>query len=120
MSIVGNAELVGDGQQQRVGLSDGLVLPELLDQNARLGSITAPENRFGPWVNKADLVIIFSTTPEIGTIAIVHDGDNAAADGHPWLALVARLLPGRAVGPYLGRLLDVERLACFVVLERRA
>src|ERR1019366_3372907 len=44
---------------------------------------------------------------------------NAAANGHPWLALVACLLPGRAVGSDLGSLLDVERLASFVVLERR-
>ena len=45
MRIVGNAQLVGDGQQQRVGLGDGLVLPELLDQGIRLGGVAAAEDR---------------------------------------------------------------------------
>jgi hypothetical protein len=31
MRVVGNAQLVGDGQQQRVGLADSFVFLELLD-----------------------------------------------------------------------------------------
>ncbi len=46
--VVGNAQLIGDGQQQRVGLSDSFVLPELLDQDMRLGSITAAEDGPSP------------------------------------------------------------------------
>jgi hypothetical protein len=31
MRVVGNAQLIGDGQQQRVGLGDSFVIPDLLD-----------------------------------------------------------------------------------------
>ena len=48
MRVVGNAQLVGDGQQQRVGFSDGFVLPELLDQHIRLGRVAAAEDRPRP------------------------------------------------------------------------
>ena len=60
MRVVGNAQLVGDGQQQRVGLGDSFVLPELLDQDIRLGGIAAAEDRPGPLVDESDLVIIFA------------------------------------------------------------
>ena len=43
MRIVSNAQLVRDGQQQRVGLGDGLVLLELFDQGIRLGGVAAAE-----------------------------------------------------------------------------
>ena len=60
MRVVGDAQLVGDGQQQRVGLGDGLVLLELLDQDIRLGGIAAAEDRPGLLVDEADLVLILA------------------------------------------------------------
>src|SRR4051812_43311680 len=57
---------------------------------------------------------------EIGAIAIVHERENGAADRDPGLARVARLFPGGAVRPDLVGLLQMEGLAGFVVLERRA
>src|ERR1700722_12678385 len=39
MGVVGNAELVGDGQEQRIGFRNGLVLFELFDQHVRLGGV---------------------------------------------------------------------------------
>ena len=60
MRVVGNAQLVGDGQQQRVGLGDSFVFPELLDEYIRLGGIAAAEDRAGPLVDESDLVVIFA------------------------------------------------------------
>ena len=37
--VVVDAELVGDGQQQRVGLRDGLVLRRFFNEDVRLGGI---------------------------------------------------------------------------------
>src|SRR5664279_444223 len=120
MCVVGNPQLVGYGQQQRVGLGDSFVFSELLDEYLRLGGIASAEDRPGPLVDETDLVIIFPPVPEIATIAIIHQREDAAADRDPRLASMARLLPGGAVGPDLGSLLQVESLACFVVLECRA
>ena len=78
MGIVGDAELVGDGQQQRVGFRDGLVLFQLLDQDVRLGGIAAAEDRLGLRGNKPDLVVLVAAAAEIGAIAVVGDGDDAA------------------------------------------
>ena len=53
---------------------------------------------------------------EISAVAIVHQREDAAADRNPRLARMAGLFPGGAVGPDLGRLLDVEGLAGLVGL----
>jgi hypothetical protein len=68
--IVGNAQLVGNGQQQRVGLGDSFVFPELLDEYMRLGRIAAAENRPGPRIDESDLVLIFTPASEIAAITI--------------------------------------------------
>ena len=36
MYVVANAKLIGDSEQEGVGLRNGFILPELLDQNIRL------------------------------------------------------------------------------------
>jgi hypothetical protein len=64
MRVVGHAQLVGDGQQQRVGLGDSFVFPELLDEYLRLGGIAAAEDRPGPLIDESDLVIIFALVPK--------------------------------------------------------
>ena len=47
VGVVVDAELVGHGEQQRVGLGDGLVLVELLDQRVGLGGVAAAEDGAG-------------------------------------------------------------------------
>ena len=42
--VVENAELIGDGQQQRIGFGNGFILPELLNEDVRFGSIVAAED----------------------------------------------------------------------------
>ena len=86
----------------------------------RFGGIAAAKDRPSPFVDESDLVIIFAPAPEIGAIPIVHQREDAAADGDPRLASMACLLPGGAIGPDLGSLLHMESLAGFVVLECRA
>src|SRR5277367_1283837 len=80
MRVIGNAQLVWDGQQQSVGLGDSFVLPELLDEYMRLGGIATAEDRPRPFVDESDLVIIFAPAPEIGTVTIIHQCEDAAAD----------------------------------------
>src|SRR4029077_17620311 len=94
MRVVGNAQLVGDGQQQRVGLGDSFVFPELLDEEMRLGGIAAAEDRPSPLVDESDLVINFAPAPKIGAVTIVQQCEDAAADRDPRLASMACLLPG--------------------------
>src|SRR6185437_1620660 len=120
MRIVGDAKLVRHSQQEGVGICDGFVRPELLDENVRLGSIAATENRARLLVDKADLISLLTPTAKVRSIAIIDEREDAAADRDARLARMARLFPGGAEGPDLGSLLDVERLSCFVVLEGRA
>ena len=54
VGVVVDAQLVRDGQEQRVGGGDGLVLGELFDQHIGLGGVRAAENRAGVRVDVAD------------------------------------------------------------------
>ena len=89
MRVVGNAQLIGNGQEQRVGFGNGFVFPELLDEYIRLGGIAASEDRPSPLVDESDLVIMVAPAPEIAAIAIIHQREDAAADRDPRLASVA-------------------------------
>ena len=57
MRIVGDTQLIRDRQQQSVGLGDGLVLPELLDEDVRLSGIAPAEDCSRLLVDKADFVL---------------------------------------------------------------
>jgi hypothetical protein len=50
-------QLVGDGQEQCVGLRDGLVLPELLNGAARLSGVARGQRSPGLLVDEADLAL---------------------------------------------------------------
>src|SRR5579863_10104052 len=119
MGAIRDPELVGDGQKQRVGRRDGLVGSELFNEAVRLGGITAAEDRPSVWANKADLVRFLALAAEIGMVPIIHQREDAAAYRDARLAPMAALFPGVAEYPDLRRLLDVERLAGLIVLERR-
>ena len=43
--IVGDAELVGHGQEESVGFGNGFIRPELLDEYVRVGRVAAAEDR---------------------------------------------------------------------------
>src|SRR3984957_8250052 len=120
MDVVGDAELIGDGEEQRIGFSDGFVRLELFDECIRLGGVAAAEDRPRPLVYESDLVLFLALVSEIGAIAVVDQREDTAADRDPRLARMAGLLPGGAVGPDLRGLLDVESLSGLIVLERRA
>ena len=62
--IVGDAELIWDGQQQRVGLRDRLVFPKLFDQDIRLSSVAAAEDRPRGFVEKPDGVLFMTPRPK--------------------------------------------------------
>jgi len=78
--IVGDAQLIGDREQQRIGLGDGLILLELLDQNLRLGGVAAAEDRARVGVDEADLVLTPALVTEIGAVALIDQREDAAAD----------------------------------------
>jgi hypothetical protein len=103
MRVVGNTQLIGDGQQQRVGFGDGFVFPELLDECVRLGRVAAAEDRPRPLVDESDLILFLTLVSEIGAVAIVDQSEDAAADGDSWLSCMASFLPRSTVGPDLVR-----------------
>ncbi|VXC66934.1 hypothetical protein SPHINGO8AM_180043 [Sphingomonas sp. 8AM] len=116
--VVIDAELVGDGQQQRIGLGYALVGAELLDQPLGLGGVGAAEHR-AHIVDHTDLVAA-AVAPEIGAVAVVGQREDRARYRDARGAGVPRRLPRLAIGADLFGLLDVERLAAFVGLQGRA
>src|ERR1700722_11681921 len=80
MSVVLDAELIGNGQEQGVGLGDGFIRLEFLDQCIRLGRVAAAKNRSRALVDEPDLVVLRAPASEIGTVAIVDQREDTAAD----------------------------------------
>src|SRR5580658_4900726 len=115
MRVIFNTQLIGDSQKQCVGLRDGLVLLELLDKNVRFGGIVATEDRSGRCADEADTVLILGAVAKIGAIAIVDEGEDAAADRHARFMCVAGFFPGGAESSDLAGLLDVEGFAGLIV-----
>src|SRR3569833_1221472 len=118
--IVGDAQLIGDREQERIGLGDGLILLELLDQNVRLGCVAAAKDCARAGVDEADLVFTLALVTEIGAVAFVDQREDAAADRDSRFTHVTGFFPRGAVGPDLSGLLHMESLAGLVILERRA
>ena len=80
MGIVGHAQLVGDGQQQRIGLGDRLVLLQLFDEDVRLRGTASSEDGACLFVDITDLIDFLAAAGEIGAIAIVDEREDAATD----------------------------------------
>src|ERR1700753_2672294 len=118
MGVVGHTQLVGDGQEQGVGLRDSLVRLELLDKYIRLGGVAASEDGAGGLIDGAGLVFLPTSTSEISAIPVVHEGEDASADRDTWLARVAGFFPRRAVGSDLGGFVPMGWLRRFVVVSR--
>jgi len=93
VGVVVDPELVGHGQQQRVGFRDAFVLLELLDEDVRLGGVAAAEDGALAAAEKADLVALLAAAPEIHPVAIVGEREDAAADRHPRRTRVPGLFP---------------------------
>jgi hypothetical protein len=108
MCIVGDTQLVRDGQQQRVGLGDGLILLELLDEDVGRGGVAPTKDGWGRIADEANLVGILTAAAREGAIALVHHRQDVAADRDARFACVAGRFPGGAEGSDLGGLLDVE------------
>src|SRR5271170_1107995 len=107
MGVVVDTELIGDGQEERVGLGDSFVLGELLNENVRLGGVAAAKDGSCVVAEEADRVLVLVSAAEIGTVAIVHQRKDAAADRHPRLARMTGRLPRLAENADLLRLLYV-------------
>src|SRR5260221_10337219 len=120
VGVIVDAELIGDGQEQCISFCDGLVLRELLDEGDRLGGVAAAKYGSCVVAEEADGVVVLVPASEIGTVTVVHECKDAAADRHPRLAGMTGHLPRLAEYPDLLRLLDVERTPALVVLERGA
>ena len=80
VGIVVDAELIGHGQQQRVGLGDAFVLLELLDEHVRLGGVAAAEDGALLFAEQSDLVPLLAAAPEVHAVALVDQREDAAAD----------------------------------------
>ena len=69
------------------------------------------------FVKEADRVPFLTCSSEIGTILVVDQCEDAAADGNTRSTSVAGFLPGCAKRANLGRLLDVKRLTALVKFQ---
>ena len=98
----------------------GLVVGELLDQHVRLGGVRLAEDRPQVGLDLAELVGAGALVAEVHPVEVGGDRHDRPAHRHARLALVAGLAPGVAEHLDLLALLDVERLAGLVRLERRA
>src|SRR3954453_12193769 len=80
MRVVLHAELVRDGEQQRVGLAAPRVLAQLLRDDVRLADVAAAEARDAA-VDVADLVrrVGAGATAEVHAIQVGRDRHDAAA-----------------------------------------
>ena len=107
MRVVIDTELVRDGQEQRVSVSDRLVFPELLDEYVRFGCI-APTEMARVFSEVADGVLAFLPASEIRTISVGDEREDATTDRHPRFARMPRCFPRLAEYPDLLRLLDVD------------
>jgi hypothetical protein len=83
VGVIVDTKLIGDGQKQRVGQCDGFIVPELLNEDVRLGGVAAAKNGSGVVTKEADGVIVLVPAAEIGAVAVVHERKDAAADRHP-------------------------------------
>ncbi len=111
MGVVLDAKLVRDRQQERVRRLDRRVRGELLDKDVGLRGVRTPEDRLGLCVDVADLVRLLVAAPEVRSVAVVDQREDAATDRHPWLALVPSRSPRLTEQPDLLGLELVERHA---------
>ena len=79
-------------------------------------SKTEAAYRRGGLFEKRRLLVLIPS-PEKGTVAVVHECKNAAADRYPRLARVAGRFPRFTEYPDLLRLLHVERTSALVIFE---
>src|SRR6202020_2676900 len=95
--VVLHPELVGDREQERVGLADGDVLTQLLRDDVRLSGVAAPEPRERA-LQVADLVLArqAGAGAEVAAGLVGDDRQDTAADRDARRPLPAGLRPGLA------------------------
>jgi hypothetical protein len=72
VDVVGDAQLIGDREQNRVGFGEGFIFSELFDEDVGFGGVTAPKNRPRRGVEKTNLIRLLLVAPKVGAITIVH------------------------------------------------
>ena len=82
MGVVRNAELVGNGEQQGVGLANRLIASELFDQGVWLSRVAPPEDGSCVLVNEPDLILLVPAVAEVGPVGLVNAADTSATIAH--------------------------------------
>ena len=93
MGVVVDAELVGNGQQQRVCGRNCFVIAEFLDELIRLTGIGLAESS-QPTIQVTDLVLAICRVPEERPVQVADDREDASADRDSRLPLMAGGFPG--------------------------
>src|SRR5271169_5605660 len=101
VGVIVDTELIRDSQEQCVSLCDGFVFCELLDEGIRLGGVAAAKNGSCVVAEEADGVIGLIPVPEIGSVTVVHECKDTAADRHSRLTRMTSRLPRLAENPDL-------------------
>jgi hypothetical protein len=65
----------------------------LLDEDVRFGGVAAAKNGSCVVAEEADSILVLVPAPKIGTVAVVDECKDAAADRYPRLARVTGRLP---------------------------
>src|ERR1700690_2758189 len=116
MYVVGNAQLVRDGQEESVGFGNRIVFSELFNEHIGLGGIAPAKNGTGI-IDVTDLISFLRPPPEVSAVAIIGQREDAAADRDAWCSGMARLFPCSTESAYLRGLLHVEWLTTLIKLE---
>ncbi len=116
MYVVGNPQLVRDGQEESVGFGNCIVFSELFNEYIRLGGIAPAKNRTGI-IDVTDLISFVPARSEIDAVAIIGQREDAATDRDARCSGMARLFPCSTESAYLRSLLHVEWLTTLIKLE---
>jgi hypothetical protein len=83
------------------------VLLKLFDEDTGFGEVASAEDRPGVFVDEADVVLFLCTPSKVGAIAVIHQREDAPADGDARRSRVPGLFPCCAKAADLRSLLDV-------------
>src|SRR5699024_11858084 len=108
------------GDLEGVGRLDRLVVAELSHQLVGLGGVGPAEDRTQSRLDVPELVVSCATAEEISPISVIGDGDDRPGYRHPRFETVVVLSPFFPERLDLSALLDMERLAGLVRLDRKS
>src|SRR5882724_7009115 len=98
VGVVVHTQLVRDGEEQRIGRLDSLVVREFFDQHVGFRGVRAAEDGPRVRVDVPDLVLVAGVATEVRPVAVVDEREDTAADRYAWLTPMSSVLPRLTIG----------------------